>query len=54
MLPEDTPLEAFGNAKAVDLISVKGLVLIPAVLEIVPGLVESGDSRLRAPYATCS
>ena len=31
-LPGDTPLEAFGNAKAMDLISVKGFVLIPAVL----------------------
>jgi hypothetical protein len=32
LLPGDTPLEIFGNARTVDLISVKGLVLIPAVL----------------------
>jgi hypothetical protein len=32
LLPGDTPLEAFGNARAVNLISVGGLALIPAVL----------------------
>jgi hypothetical protein len=32
----------------------KELTGIAGWLEIVPGLVESGGARLRAPYAACS
>ena len=31
-----------------------GVLALSVALEIVPGLVESGGSRLRARYATCS